>query len=152
MLYDKNIYCRRKRSLFMSCSELGKEYTSQGDHFKLPYENIPENEQDGITKKSGQESRFDAYPDPPRINWGKNKQTKSPTWIKSVYTLKYKLEDTDNTTCCSQASKREPSLQHPSARHQTRTSILVIPKFQHHWWRCWHQPVYLLIDNLMSPS
>lgn len=62
----------------MSCSELGKEYTCQGVHFKLPYENTPENEQDGITKKSGQESRFDTYPHPPRINWGKKQTNKKP--------------------------------------------------------------------------
>lgn len=37
----------------MSCSELGKGYICHGAHFKLPYENIPENEQDGVTKESG---------------------------------------------------------------------------------------------------
>lgn len=47
----------------MSCSELGKEHMCEEAHFKLPYENIPENEQDGITKKSGVKSRFNAYPD-----------------------------------------------------------------------------------------
>lgn len=52
----------------MSCSELGKEYICHEAHFKLPYEHIPENEQDGITKKSGGESRFSAYPDSPRIS------------------------------------------------------------------------------------
>jgi len=36
----------------MSCSELAKEYMCQEAHFKLPYENIPQNKQDGITKKS----------------------------------------------------------------------------------------------------
>lgn len=42
----------------MSCSELAKEYTCQAAHFKLPYENIPQNEQDGITKKSGGKKAF----------------------------------------------------------------------------------------------
>lgn len=91
----------------MSCSELGKEYMCQEAHFQLPYENIPEHEQDGITKKSGGKSRFNAYPDSPRTNWGKNKQTKNPMWIKSMYTFKSKLEEAGNSVCCSQASRRE---------------------------------------------
>lgn len=42
----------------MSCSELAKEYMCQAAHFKLPYENIPQNEQDGITKKSEGKKAF----------------------------------------------------------------------------------------------
>lgn len=68
----------------MSCSELGKEYTCQEVHFKLPYENIPENEQDGITKKSGEKSAFNVYPDSPRTNWGK-KQTNKKTHVDQEY-------------------------------------------------------------------
>lgn len=39
----------------MSCSKLAKEYMCQEALFKLPYENIPQNEQGDITKKSGGE-------------------------------------------------------------------------------------------------
>lgn len=42
----------------MSCSELAKEYMCQEAHFKLPYENIPQNELDGITKKTGGKSIY----------------------------------------------------------------------------------------------
>lgn len=101
----------------MSCSELGKEYICHEAHFKLPYENIPESEQDGITKKSGGESRFNAYPDSPR-----KKINKNPMWIKSMHTFKYNLEDTDYTRFCSQTSRRAipAALQHLGAGHHSK--------------------------------
>lgn len=42
----------------MSCSELAKEHMCQESHFKLPHENIPQNKQNGITKKSGEKKGF----------------------------------------------------------------------------------------------
>lgn len=65
----------------MSCSELGKEYMCQEAHFKLPYENIPENEQDGITKKSGGKKTLIQH----WINWGKKQRKKTPVDPECVH-------------------------------------------------------------------
>lgn len=123
MLYYKNIYCSRKRFLFMSCSELGKGYMCQEAHFKLPYENIPENEQDGIKRKVGGKALIPCLSWFPQDKLGeKTSKPKTPrgSRVCTYLNTSWKTLITPCAVAKHPGDSIPAALQHPSAGHHSQ--------------------------------